>query len=284
MIENRGLRDRERHEQEDEVVQPHDRAQRERRGDRARERARIVATSGQHDAGDEQAAPERRRVEALPHRRAQPERGGHAHDRVAVLGLDVGEPPEQVEVAAEPVEPDRSPGDERHDDTDGDCPERRAEPTGRERPHEQRPEQELRRDGQAQRDGGLTNTVAIPPHDGERERERDRDVGEEHAARDRHPQQRRRVAADVADAEEAKREPEHREHARRHDQGDEIDRELRERQQRPRRAAADTRTPSGPRGWDRRARGTASRPSSIASAAGRYANRTSQASRSCAPG
>ena len=56
--------DRERHEQHDEVVQPHDRAQCQRRGDRARERARLVASPGEHDTAHEQrpADDERRRT------------------------------------------------------------------------------------------------------------------------------------------------------------------------------------------------------------------------------
>ena len=150
-----------------EVVQPHDRAQRESRGHRAREGARSSLTSGQTHAGRRATRP--RDESGLTHRRAKSERGGHARRSSSCSRTGCPRAAGRNRGTAEPVETDDRPRGERHDDTDGDRPERRADSTGRERPDEQRPEEELRRDGEAERDGRLATLVAIAPRDSQRE-------------------------------------------------------------------------------------------------------------------
>ena len=117
----------------------------------------------------------------------------------------------------------------------------------------------------------------------EREGQRNRHVREQNAADGRHPQHRRGVATRVAHVEHPERQAEEDEHDERREHRRDAGRKPRERNEQRGRAAADTRTPSDPRGSDRRAADMARRPSSTASAAGRYAKRTSHASRpSCA--
>ena len=135
---------------------------------------------------------------------------------------------------------------------------RGAEASRRQHPHDMRPQQELCRDREPERRSRWPDRVAVPPRNGESERERNRDVGEQHAADRRHPQQRRRVAAHVANAETRSVRP--------------SSASIPQRRAPPRRApaaasaararagaAADRRTPSGPRGSDRRAPGTGTR-------------------------
>ena len=62
--------DRQRHEQHDEVVEPHDRAQRERRRDGARERASVVVAPREQHASDEQRAADDE-GQRLPDRRSR---------------------------------------------------------------------------------------------------------------------------------------------------------------------------------------------------------------------
>ena len=109
----------------------------------------------------------------------------------------------------------------------------------------------------ARAQGRAATPVAIAPEHRERERKRDRHVPEQHAADARHPQERGRVAADVAHLEQPEGQAEQHEHDERREDGDHTDGKPRERHERRGRAAADTRTPSGPRGSDRPAPGRA---------------------------
>ncbi len=212
-------------------MQPHDRAEGERGDDGARERPRLVASTREDDAAHEERSAHDESSE-FAHRVREPDRMRHPDEGVAPMRLDIREAIEKVWISGEPVKADHRPRAERHDRSDRDRPRGRAESARRKRPHEQRPHEELRRHCEPQRPGRWPDSVPVAPRDRGGERDRDRDVPEENSADRRHPQKRRRVAADVADSEQSKGQAEEREKHPGHDHRDDSLGERRERDER----------------------------------------------------
>ena len=146
------------------------------------------------------------------------------------MRLQPREAVEEVGVRRESVEPDRGPRRKRDGGSDEHGESERPQPPRRERPDEHRPEKELRRHRQAERDRRGPHRISIAPHEGERERQRDREIGEQHAADCGDPEKSGGVATDVAHLEDAERQEEQRDHARRDEGGRHGDGKKRERE------------------------------------------------------
>ena len=164
------LRDRKRNEQENKVVQPHDGSEREGGCEREGERPKIVPAPAEDHATREQRDSEQHCDEpggAV----AESECAHRADERVAVRRLEIGQTPQHRRVALEPCEPEPRPGDERDASSDEQGIRRRTKAARRERPHEERPENDLGRRGQTDRRSERPGRGPIAPR--ERGGERD---------------------------------------------------------------------------------------------------------------
>ncbi len=203
-------RPRESHhdQQQGEVVEPDDRRERERRGDRQHEARLLIALPCQENSraqdGDPRTEPDR-----PSHARRQTEIQADDVRRVRVFADRVLELSHQVRIVNEPGEPDRRPGQHEQGDTDSARADRAPRPARRSEPDDERPQEELHGERHTEGSGHDIRAIAKAPGQRRGEREPERHVSGLDRRDHGRPHEQDAVAPPVAHAEDPRgsREP-----------------------------------------------------------------------------
>ena len=162
-------------EQEREVVQPDDGRQRERCPEREHERTSFIPSPA-----DDDHRRQERETAGQPDRTCKPVRKSDVEsnymERVRVLPDRVLQTAHEFRVVGEAGEPDGGPRDDEEDEADRDRERGGCDPPRRGEPHGERPQEELRSEGHADKRRRHGHACPEPPHERRAEPEQERDV------------------------------------------------------------------------------------------------------------